>query len=86
MCIIIICFPVYEVLNFEISLTFLSSCFFVSPKKSVQKFKDWYPKNETSFKLNLKAFFIFKGLSVAKLFRSVSLNTNHESESPTDIS
>ena len=50
--------------------------------KAVQKFKDWYHKNLKLNKLNLKAHFIFKGLSVAKLSRNVSLNTNHESESP----
>ena len=47
MCIVIICFPVFDVINFEIKFTFLSSRFPIWPKNSGQNSK--YLKNEKSF-------------------------------------
>ena len=44
MCIVIIYFPVYDVINFEVKLSFLIKSFFCMTKKSVQKFE--YLKNE----------------------------------------
>ena len=38
MCIIIICFPVYDVINFEINFNFLIKLFYYMAKKSGQKF------------------------------------------------
>ena len=39
LCIAIICFTVYYVINFEIYLNFLISCFAVESKKSEQQLK-----------------------------------------------
>ena len=47
MCIKNVCFPGYDVINFEINLIFLISGFFYMTKNSRQKFK--YLKNEKSF-------------------------------------
>ena len=47
MYIVFIYFPVYDVINFEINLTFWSSRFPTWPKKSGQKCKDLV--NEKSF-------------------------------------
>ena len=47
MYIVIICFPVYKVINFEINLSFLIKLFFCLTKQSDQKFK--YLNNNTSF-------------------------------------
>ena len=47
MCIVIICLPVYDAINFEIDFSFLSSSFPTWAKRSGQKFK--YLKYEKSF-------------------------------------
>ena len=47
MCIVIICFPVYDTMNFEINLSFLIKPFFNMTKKSGQKCN--YLKKEKSF-------------------------------------
>ena len=47
MCIIIVCFPSCEVVNFEINFAFLIKSFFYMTKNSKQKIK--YPENEKSF-------------------------------------
>ena len=56
MCIVIVCYPGYDVINFEINLIFLIKPFLYMTKKSRQELK--YLEN--------KFFIIFKGLSVAK--------------------
>ena len=45
--IVVICFPVYDVVNFEINLSFLIKPIFYMAKKSGQKFK--YLKSEKGF-------------------------------------
>ena len=68
MCIVIICFLDYDVINFEINLSFLVKQFFFVTIKSGQKFK--YLKNEKSFfRWNkkqflsfLKEFYLFTGI------------------------
>ena len=58
MCILIICFLDYDVINFEINLSFLVKQFFFVTIKSGQKFK--YLKNEKSFfRWNKKQFLSF---------------------------
>ena len=47
MCIVIICFPVYDVINFENNLSFLIEPLFYMNKKSGQRFEQL--KNEQSF-------------------------------------
>ena len=54
MCIIVIAFPGYGKINFEINLSFLITLFFYVTKKSGEKFE--YFKNKKSF----------KGLSVSR--------------------
>ena len=49
MCIVIICFPVYDVINFETGLTFLIKPFSNMTKKLGEKSK--YPNNIKGFKL-----------------------------------
>ena len=62
MCIAIVCFPICDVINFEINLIFVIKPFFCMTKTSRQKFK--YLENK---KMKWKEFLIvFKGLSVAK--------------------
>ena len=50
-CIVIICFPVGNVINFEINLAFLASHFPTQPKRSGQKFKYYTLKTKRAFKL-----------------------------------
>ena len=65
MCIVIICFPVYGVKNFEI-LAFFSQRFPTWPEKSRQKFK--YLKNEKGFYDEIKNILItFKGHSLKQI-------------------
>ena len=55
-CVVMIYFPVYDVINFEITLAFLSSSHFPTwPKKSVEKFR--YLKNKKSFLDEVKSIF-----------------------------
>ena len=64
MYIVIICFPVYDVINFEIDFCFLINPLFYMTKKSGQKFE--CRKNKKSFLSEINKFFIIsKGLSVA---------------------
>ena len=55
MCIIIICCPVFDVINFEVNLNLLIKPFFYITKKSWQKFK--YLENKKSFKHEIKSIF-----------------------------
>ena len=55
MCIAIVCFPGFGVINFEIKHTFLIKPLFYLTKTSRQKFK--YLKNEKSFKGKIKRIF-----------------------------
>ena len=63
MCIAIICFPGFDVINFEINLIFLIEPFFYISKKLRQKFKYlrnkkiWFKKHFSSF---LKGFWLPK--------------------------
>ena len=57
MCIVIIYFPVYDVINFEVKLSFLIKSFFYMTKKSVQKFE--YLKNENLLRWDKKPFSSF---------------------------
>ena len=57
MCIVIICCPVYDVINFVINHSFLIKPFFNITKKSVQKCK--YLKNEKSFEMKYEMKSIF---------------------------
>ena len=61
LCITIICKPGCDVIKFEIKLIFLIKLCCYMTKKSRQKLK--YLENE----LNISTFFIFKGLSAAKI-------------------
>ena len=65
MCIVIICYPVFDVINFELTLAFLSSRFptwLNSQDKNVN-----IPSTKGAFSMKQKAFFIiFKGLSVIR--------------------
>ena len=47
MCIVIVCFLVFDVINFKINLIFLIKPFFYMTKKSRQKLK--YLENKESF-------------------------------------
>ena len=59
MCIVIICFPDYDVINFKVNLSFLHD------QKSQNKNLN-ISRAIRAFKMKLKIFFIvFKGLSVA---------------------
>ena len=61
MYIVIICRPVYDVINFEINNSFLIKQFFCITKISNQKRK--YLTNGKSFQHEMKSIFIsFKGL------------------------
>ena len=51
MCILIICFPFCDVINFEINLNFLSKTFFCMTKMPGQKFKYGENTNTKSFKM-----------------------------------
>ena len=55
MCITIVCFPVCDVINFEINLIFLIKLFFYMTKKLRQKFKCL--ENEGSFQDEMKSIF-----------------------------
>ena len=69
MYIVVICFPVYDVLHFEINLSFLTKQFFSMNKDFRKKIK--YVKNKKS------VFIIFKELSVGKShLRSGSVASN----------
>ena len=65
LCIVIICFPVFDVINFEIYHNFLIKLFSYVTKKSGQKFK--YIEDDKIFNHEIKIFFInFKGIEVDK--------------------
>ena len=65
MCIPLVCQPGCDVINFEINLISLIKPLLYMTKNAKQKLK--YLKNEKSFPVEKKTFFIiFKGLSVAK--------------------
>ena len=65
MSITIVCFPGYDVIDFEINLIFLIEPFSYITRESTQKFK--YLDNKKNDEAEIKTFFIiFKGLSVAK--------------------
>ena len=63
MCIAIVCFPGYDVIDFEINLIFLIEPFSYITRESTQKFI--YFDNKKSDEAEIKTFIIFKGLSVA---------------------
>ena len=63
MCIAIVCFPGYDVIDFEINLIFLIEPFSYITRESTQKFI--YLDNKKSDEAEIKTFIIFKGLSVA---------------------
>ena len=65
MCIVMIRYPVCDVINFEINHNFVIKPFFYIMKKSEQKCK--YLKNGRTFNMKQKAFFvILKRLSIAR--------------------
>ena len=64
MCIIVISFPGYGKINFEINPSFLITLFFYVTKKSGEKFE--YFKNKKSFQDEIKSISCFKGLSVSR--------------------
>ena len=75
MCIVIACFPVYDVKDFEVILSFLIKPFSYMTKKIKTKFK--YLPNEK----NKKHFFIiFEGLALKKIKLTVL-----EGESPVKV-
>ena len=60
-CILIICCPVFDVINFEIKLSFFRKSFFYITKKSAQKYK--YPITKRAFNVKLRAISsFFEGL------------------------
>ena len=66
MYIVIICFSVCNIINFEINLSFLIKSFSYKTKKSEQKLK--YLQKKKTFKVKWKVFFItFKGLSFKQI-------------------
>ena len=70
MCIVIICYPVCGVINFEINLSFLITPFLYITKKAGQKRK--YLKNERSFQHEIKIIFHhFKGLYWSPCYQAV---------------
>ena len=67
MCIAIVCFPGFDVINFENNLIFLIKPFLYMTRKSRQKLK--YLENQKSFQGEIKSFaIIFKRFSVSKNF------------------
>ena len=65
MCIVIICFPVCEVMHFEINLSILIKPFFTSPKRQNKKRNTFRIKR--TFNIKQKAFFIIlKGFLAAR--------------------
>ena len=65
MCIVIVCYPVYDVINFEIKLSFLIKPFSYMTKMSGLNLNIFRTKR--TFKIKQKAFFIvFKGVSVVR--------------------
>ena len=67
MCIAIVCFPGFDVINFENNLIFLIKPFLYMTRKSRQKLK--YLGNQKSFQGEIKSFaIIFKRFSVSKNF------------------
>ena len=65
MCIVIVCYPVCDIMHFEIYLSFFIKPFFNTAKSSEQKLK--YLKNEKVIYGEKKSFFvILKGLSVVR--------------------
>ena len=76
MCIVLICFPVYDVINFEINLGFLIKPFSYT-KKSGQKFKNL--NNEKSFLVDIESIFYHpKGFSLKRIKPTILVG-----ESPT---
>ena len=70
MCIVIVNFPVFDIINFEINLFFLIRPFVYLGKKSREAFK--YIENKWSYKVRQKSIFInFKELSVVKKIFSI---------------
>ena len=69
MCVVILCFPVYDVINIETNFPRWG-------KMSGQKFN--YLKNEKRFKGEIRNIFIFKGFQLAKTVSNlgVGLRTN----------
>ena len=66
MCLVFICCPVCDVINFEIDLSLLIMPFFNLTKTLGQKCK--YFKNERDFNIKLKAFFIIlKGSQLSEI-------------------
>ena len=64
-CIVIICFPVCDVINFENNISLLNKLFFFMTKKSWQKF--YYLKNEKIFEGKIKnIFIIFKRVFICE--------------------
>ena len=79
MCIVTVCKPGFDVINFEINLIFLNKLFCCMVKKSRQIFL--YVENEKTFKDETKSMFHpFKGLSLKQLKISfkVRLSTNRQ--------
>ena len=63
MCNLIVYYPVFDIMNFEIYLSFLITLFPYMTKRLEQKLN--YVKNEKSFKDEIKTLsIIFKGLSL----------------------
>ena len=76
MYIVIICFSVCNIINFEINLSFLIKPFSYKTKKSEQKLK--YLQKKKTFKVRWKVFFIiFKGLSF-KQIKPLFLKSNFQ--------
>ena len=67
MCVAIVCKPGYDVINFELNLTFLIKSFLYMTKKSRHKFKYLEKGKRFQGEIKKKIFFlVFKGFSVAK--------------------
>ena len=69
MCIAIVYWPGYDVMNFEVILVFMIKTFFLNDQKEKKK-KLSILRTKSSFKVKQKAFFIiFKGLSIKKIMQ-----------------
>ena len=79
MCIAIICYPVYDLKNFEIIQSFFIKLFFCMPKKSGQKCKLYQARSELLSR-NKNYFYHFQ-----RAFIEVNINNFLEIESSTLI-
>ena len=63
MCIVIVCKPGCDIMNFEVKLVFLIKPFFLHYQKVMTK-KSNILRTKRAFKIKKSLFIIFKGLSI----------------------